>query len=106
MDYINSINPTSIPVAPRSEPIVQSQPVNQPQANNPAPEPQPAAEQRPAQQPRAARNQANNDADREDDWLGMLHNCISFLILLSIVYYYSSLERFLIILAVAIALIW
>ena len=96
----------SVPVPPRPEPTVQSSSTNLPQAETPAPEQQPQAEQRPAQQQRAPRNQATNDADREDDWLGMLHNCISFLILLSIVYYYSSLERFLIILVVAIALIW
>lgn len=65
------------------------------------------AQERPRDQaPRAERNQANNDADREDDWLGTLHNLVSFFILLSIVYYYSSLERFLFIFIIAIILIW
>lgn len=55
-------------------------------------------------QPQPAPN--NNDLnDREDDWLGTLHNIVSFLVLFCIVYYYSSLERFLVIFVIVVALI-
>lgn len=55
-------------------------------------------------QPQPAQN--NNDLnDREDDWLGTLHNIVSFLVLFCIVYYYSSLERFLVIFVIVVALI-
>ena len=61
-------------------------------------------------QPAAAAPAANapaNDGlgDREDDWLGTLHNIVSFLVLFSIIYYYSSLERFLFIFTIVLTLI-
>jgi hypothetical protein len=43
--------------------------------------------------------------EREDDWLGMLHNFCSFILLFSIIFYYSSLERFIIIFTIATVLI-
>lgn len=45
------------------------------------------------------------EAEREDDWLSLLHNAVSFLVLFSIIYYYSSLERFLIIFTIVVILI-
>jgi hypothetical protein len=50
---------------------------------------------------------ANNDGvgEREDDWLSMLHNIVSFLILFSIIYFYSSLERFMLIVTIVFVLI-
>lgn len=61
----------------------------------------------PPQQP-ARNRQANNNNDvgeRDDDWLSMLHNIVSFLVLFSIIYYYSSLERFLLIISIVFILI-
>lgn len=63
----------------------------------PPPQPQPQAPQR---------NQQNNEpGEREDDWLSILNNIVSFLVLFSVIYYYSSLERFLIIFTIAVVLI-
>ena len=80
---------------------------NQPTQQNAA-EQQPQEQQQPAaQQPARERaNNNNNDiGDREDDWLSTLHNIVSFMVLFSIIYYYSSLERFLVIFAIVIVLI-
>lgn len=86
----------------------------EPEVNEPANEPPPQQEPEPApqpevQQPRAQQRnrQANNNdgVDREDDWLGMLHNVVSFIVLFSIIYYYSSLERFLVIFSIVLVLI-
>jgi hypothetical protein len=74
-----------------------------------------ANQQQPPAAPAAAANQAPvpnvaaagaNDGlgEREDDWLGTLHNIVSFLVLFSIIYYYSSLERFLIIFVIIVTL--
>lgn len=55
------------------------------------------------QQQQPAQNNLNIDAnelrneEREDDWLSLLHNFCSFLVLFSIVYFYSSFTRFLIV---------
>ena len=69
----------------------------------------------PAARPAAAAPQVNQAAlggvaaqdmgDREDDWLGILHNICSFLILFSIIYYYSSFERFVLIFSIVFILI-
>ena len=42
--------------------------------------------------------------EREDDWLSFLHNFCSFLILFSIVYFYSTLTRFMIVFGVFLLL--
>lgn len=67
-----------------------SQPTVQAQANEqPAPAPVAAQRRNPEfQEPQG---------DREDDWLGILHNTVSFIILFSIIYFYSSFERFFVI---------
>ncbi len=67
----------------------------------------PAEPARAAAPPQPAANAAGNDGlgEREDDWLGTLHNIVSFLVLFSIIYYYSSLERFLVIFTIVLALI-
>jgi len=73
-----------------------------PQDQTPQAQPQPPP-------PQPARNrQANNNNDvgeRDDDWLSMLHNIVSFFVLFSIIYYYSSLERFLLIISIVFILI-
>lgn len=57
---------------------------------------QPAPQQQ--QQGGAAANDANGIADeRENDWLGILHNAASCLIIFSFIYLYSSLTRFIIV---------
>ncbi len=44
----------------------------------------------------------NNDiGEREDDWLGMLHNVVSFMVLFFLIYVYSSFERFIVIFIIA-----
>jgi hypothetical protein len=48
---------------------------------------------------------AQDGGDREDDWLGLLHNVCSFLVLFSIIYYYSTLERFLVIFTIVMLLV-
>ncbi|CAF0754912.1 unnamed protein product [Brachionus calyciflorus] len=104
MNYINSMLQLNIQSQPTTESVRSAETPAQFGQTQPVPEPQP--EPRPAQPQRAPQNQANNnDGDREDDWLGMLHNFVSFLIFLSIVYYYSSFERFLVIFVVAVILI-
>jgi hypothetical protein len=60
-------------------------------------------------QPAAPVNNNNIDPDiraeeREDDWLSLLHNLCSFLVLFSIVYFYSTLTRFLIVLVAVLLL--
>ncbi len=75
----------------------------------------PPAEQQPQQEaPQPQQPQARAAAaampqpvegEREDDWLSLLHNVVSFLILFSIIYYYSSIERFLVIFTIATILI-
>ena len=60
----------------------------------------------PAPAAAAANNNNNNDVgEREDDWLGTLHNIVSFLVLFCIIYYYSSIERFLVIFTIVVMLI-
>lgn len=77
------------------------------QMNNP--DNQDQAQQQPDQEPQPPRPapvpQAQPDGDREDDWLSLLHNAVSFIVLFSIIYYYSSLERFLVIFSIVIILI-
>ena len=52
----------------------------------------------------------NNNVDdlraeeRDDDWLSILHNFCSFLVLFSIVYFYSTLTRFIMVLFVVLLL--
>jgi hypothetical protein len=86
----------------RAEPASEQAQPQQQQQQEQAAQPEP-------QQPRAQQRnrQANNNdgADREDDWLGMLHNFVSFIVLFSIIYYYSSLERFLVIFTIVLILI-
>ncbi len=66
----------------------------------------PAAAEPQRAPPQPAANVANDGlGDREDDWLGTLHNIVSFLVLFSIIYYYSSLERFLVIFSIVLTLI-
>lgn len=65
------------------------------------PEPQPQAQQ--ARAPAAPAAQA--EGERDDDWLSLLHNCVSFLVLFSIIYYYSSPERFIVIFSIVSILI-
>ncbi|RNA11221.1 Homocysteine-responsive endoplasmic reticulum-resident ubiquitin-like domain member 2 [Brachionus plicatilis] len=103
MNYINSSNPNLSQVRHEStrRAVDEVSGRREPEVRQ---EQQDQARQR-ERAPRVERNQANNDADREDDWLGTLHNVVSFLILLSIVYYYSSLERFFFIFVIAIILI-
>ena len=77
---------------------------NTPEAQERA-QPQAQAQQQAAAQP-ARNRQANNDAiERDDDWLSMLHNVIYLLVLFSIIYYNSSLERFLLIISIVFILI-
>ena len=55
-------------------------------------------------QPPANNNQnMDNDiiGEREDDWLGTLHNIVSFMVLFFLIYVYSSFERFMIIFFIA-----
>lgn len=61
--------------------------------------------QRDAQARPAPQAAAQPEGEREDDWLGLLHNAVSLIVLFSIGYYYSSLERFLIIFGVVSVLI-
>lgn len=105
MNYLNLSNPIISQMRNESigRIIGDSPSVSQQAEVRPEQQPQ---ERQQEQAPRLERNQANNDAEREDDWLSTLHNVVSFVILLSIVYYYSSLERFLFIFAIAIVLIW
>lgn len=78
-------------------------PVNQQEVvPPPAPVPAPAPAQNRAA-PRAAA--ANADGAVDDDWLSLLHNVVSFLVLFSIIYYYSSMERFLVIFSIVLILI-
>ena len=71
-----------------------------------APAQQPAARPAPPVANQAALGGAAQDmGDREDDWLGILHNICSFLILFSIIYYYSSFERFVLIFSIVFILI-
>lgn len=65
------------------------------------------AQPQPQPQPQPQRRVANNNdlGEREDDWLSTLHNIVSFMVLFSIIYFYSSLERFLVIFAIVIILI-
>lgn len=66
--------------------------------------PQPPMQQ--AQQADQANIAPPNEAvEREDDWLSLLHNAVSFLILFCIVYYYSSFERLVVIFSIAFVLI-
>lgn len=77
----------------------------QPAHNNQAP---PQEAQPPPQAARHAPAAAAPPAEvveRDDDWLSLLHTIVSFLVLLSIIYYYSSLERFMVIFAIVIGLI-
>lgn len=111
-NYLNSISPSSGfgNQANLGQLLEQDQTARVQNVENEQPEvAQPDA---PAPQPpQPVRNQLNNNnndlnvGDREDDWLGVLHNVVSFLVLFSIVYYYSSLERFLIIFAIVAVLI-
>ena len=80
---------------------VEQQPARQQMNNQPpqAPEQQQQPEARPAP---AVADQAQ---EVEDDWLSLVHNCVSFLVLFSIIFYYSSIERFLVILSIVIILI-
>lgn len=73
----------------------------QPQAQQAQPQAQQAQQARPA----AAAPAAQPEGEREDDWLSLLHNCVSFLVLFSIIYYYSSLERFIVIFTIVTILI-
>ena len=72
---------------PQAPPVVEAP--AQPQAPNRAPAPA----------------QPNDAGEREDDWLSLMHNAISFLILFCIVYYYSSFERLVVIFSIALFLI-
>ncbi len=63
------------------------------------PQPPPQARPVPAAQP------PQPEVERDDDWLSLLHTIVSFLVLFSIIYYYSSLERFLVIFAIVVALV-
>lgn len=109
-NYINSI----VPVIQQSS-TTSANTINQEQTSQGQPIPQPAApvqqDQPPpelAQIPQPVRrNQDIQDpqGDREDDWLGILHNVVSFLVLFSIIYYYSSIERFFVICVVVLFLI-
>lgn len=88
----------------RMPPNQESVPVAQPQINNnnnqqAAPVPEQQQQQQPA--PAAA---DPPPPDVEDDWLSLIHNCVSFLVLFSIIFYYSSIERFLVILSIVIIL--
>lgn len=98
--YINSLalsnqsNPIAQILTPAENTLISSETLSQPavqaQANEqPAPPPVAAQRRNPDfQEPQG---------DREDDWLGILHNTVSFIILFSIIYYYSSFERFFVI---------
>lgn len=104
MNYINLSNPI---ISQTRNGSIESSIGETPESQQPEErQEQQAQERQQGQAPRVERNQVNNDAEREDDWLGTLHNLVSFFILLSIVYYYSSLERFLLIFIIAIVLIW
>jgi hypothetical protein len=96
----STVNQTPQELRNETQPLIDQQPAQQ--QNEPA-----QAQQPPIQpQPQQRRVPNNNDlGDREDDWLSTLHNIVSFMVLFSIIYYYSSLERFLVIFAVVIILI-
>jgi hypothetical protein len=65
---------------------------------------QPMAEEQP-QQPQFQNDlEINRNEEREDDWLSLLHNLCSFLILFSIIYFYSSFTRFLMVFGVVVLL--
>ncbi len=101
----STLNQTAQELRQETEPLTdqsseqQAEQVQAPQQQQPEPQPQPQQQQ----QRRVANN--NDIGDREDDWLSTLHNIVSFMVLFSIIYYYSSLERFLVIFAIVIILI-
>lgn len=71
-----------------------------PAENVPVPNVEPEAPAAQAAQPQ----EAPPVADRDDDWLGMIHNILSFILTFSVIYFYSSFERFLVIFGIAFVL--
>lgn len=92
----SSLNNPSNPISQEQPRPINNPVENQEQAQEPEQQPQQA-------QPRPA--QAQMDGEREDDWLSLLHNAVSFLVLFSIIYYYSSIERFVLIFSIVIVLV-
>ena len=92
--------PQTTPRVPN--PNQDSAPPAQPQVNNAPPPPVP--EQQQQQQPAPAVADPPPLEGVENDWLSLIHNCVSFVVLFSIIFYYSSIERFLVILSIVIAL--
>lgn len=95
LKYVNSLTASDegVPVAP--SPVPNSLEQAQEHPHNERDEAQPAG-----LAPAPRRNQEfaqEPQGDREDDWLGILHNTVSFIILFTIIYYYSSFERFFVI---------
>ena len=104
-NYLQSYSST---IGDFSIPLLQDQALNDSNLThqiNPEPAP-PQPQPQPRNRPANNNNNNNNDAgEREDDWLSMLHNIVSFIVLFSIIYYYSSVERFLLIVSIVFVLI-
>jgi hypothetical protein len=108
-NYLNSLNSvvnSNMPLLDGNQIINESSTQHQEQGEAPGDIPAQPVPQPQAAQNRAARGAANNDgAERDDDWLSLLHNVVSFVVLFSIIYYYSSVERFLVIFSIVFILI-
>lgn len=108
-NYLNSLNSvvnSNMPLLDGNQIINESSTQHQEQVEAPGDIPAQPVPQPQAAQNRAARGAANNDgAERDDDWLSLLHNVVSFVVLFSIIYYYSSVERFLVIFSIVFILI-
>jgi hypothetical protein len=119
LQSLNQLNNFNVPIIPETElrhrahtsqvetPQTRTEPPqteNRPEAEQPQPAAAAAAAvaARPAQQ---AQQQAINPDREENDWLSFLNNCVSFLVLFSIIFYYSSFQRFLVIFTVTVLLI-
>lgn len=88
----------STPTAPSSQPLTVQAPPNEPAAPmGPNPAPNPAPEERPANQNLQMNAQGGamlNEDEINRDWLDWLYTISRAAILLSIVYFYSSFGRF------------
>ena len=97
-----NLNPNFTPLQNPVDNSNQQQSHDTPVQNqNQEPVAPPPPQLRPAPAPQAPQP----EGERDDDWLSLLHTIISFLVLFSIIYYYSSLERFLVIFAIVFALV-
>ena len=68
-------------------------------ATAPPPAPQPAADNN-----NNHNNNANNEFEQENDLLGILNMLVELFVLCSIIYFYSTLSRFLVVLVIFVLL--